>query len=587
MSLHTRDAASRPSTFDDKALTVEATIATAAPVTRRDAVGPFMEILDINGADLAALRGVSVLDSHRQDGLARVLGVVEASRIEGTEIIAKIKFSSRPDVAPVVDDVRAGVIKFLSVGYSVEKWTDGRDASGNRTRTAIRWTPREVSFVAVPADRTSRVRHTMENNQDTGAVDRATVNRSIRDLGTRAGVADSVINDLVDREASLEEARAAILDNMLERGRVNIRTATHNDNSLDNPDVRIQAMGEALFARTAAPGHQPSEHARAFIGLTIPEMARDLLRRAGVNTTGLSADTVITRALHSTSDFPLILADSLGKSLRAAYTAAPSGIRQLARQTTVTDFRVKSRIQLDHSGFRLEKVAEHGEFKSGSLVESAESYRADTYGKIFGVTRQLLVNDDLSAMSDLSRRLGLAAAAFEAQFLVDLLQQNSGAGPTMSDGVVLFHANHGNLAGTGAAPAEATLSAARLAMRAQTGKGGGLISVIPRYVLVPSAHELTVEKLLSTIQATKTSDVNPFAALQLIVEPRLSSATRWYVFADPAQIDGLEYCYLAGSPGPQIESRLGFEIDGVQIRVRLDFGAGAVDWRGMFMNPGA
>jgi HK97 family phage prohead protease len=211
MSLHTRDAASRPSTFDDKALTVEATIATSAPVQRKDAVGHYLEVLDVGGADLAALRGVSVLDSHRQDGLARVLGVVEAARVEGNEIIAKIKFSGRPDVAPVVDDVRAGVIKFLSVGYSVEKWTDGRDAKGTRTRTATRWTPREISFVAVPADRASRVRHTMENNQNTGAVDRATVNRSIRDLGTRAGVTESIINDLVDREATIEEARTAIL----------------------------------------------------------------------------------------------------------------------------------------------------------------------------------------------------------------------------------------------------------------------------------------------------------------------------------------------------------------------------------------
>jgi phage head maturation protease len=585
MTLHLRDATSRPSTFDAEARTVEATIATSAPVSRKDPAGHYLEILDVNGADLTALRGVSVLDSHRQDGLARVLGVVEASRIEGNEIIAKIKFSGRPDVAPVVDDVRSGVIKFLSVGYSVEKWTDGRDASGNRTRTAIRWTPREVSFVAVPADRTSRVRHTMENNQDTGAADRASVNRAIRDLGTRAGVADSVINDLVDGEATIEEARSTILDNMLERGRVQIRTV-HNDNSLDNPDVYVRACGEALYVRVA-PGHQPSDQARTFVGLTIPELARDVLRRHGINVTAMSPDTLITRALHTTSDFALILANTVGRTMRAAYTAAPSGIRQLARQTTVADFRSKARIMLDSTGLTLERTNEHGEFRSATLEESQETYKAETFGRIIGVTRQVLVNDDVNAFADLSRRMGGAAAAFEAKFLTDLLQSGVGLGPTMSDGLTLFHATHGNVAGSGAAPAEATLSDARKAMRAQTGKSGGLIDVLPRFVVVPPALETATEKLLSTVQAVQTSNVNPFASLTLVVEPRLTSAVRWYVVASPDQIDGLEYCYLAGAPGPQIETQPGFRIDGVEMRVRLDFGAGFIDHRGWYSNAGA
>jgi phage head maturation protease len=586
MTLHVRDAASRPSTFDADARTVEATIATSAPVQRKDPAGHYLEILDIAGADLAALRGVSVLDSHRQDGLARVLGVVEASRIDGSEIIAKIKFSSRPDVAPVVDDVKHGVIRFLSVGYSVEQWTDGKDASGKRTRTATRWTPREVSFVAVPADRRSRVRFTMEHDNDTAAVDRATVNRTIRDLGTRAGVADSVINGLVDREASVEEARAAILEDVIARGRIHIRTTTHNDNSLDNPEVYIRAAGEALYVRVA-PDHQASDRARAFIGLSIPELARDVLRRQGINVTGLAPDTLITRALHTTSDFSLILANTVGRTMRAAYTAAPSGIRQLARQTTVNDFRSKARIMLDSTGLTLERTNEHGEFRSGTIEESQETYRAETFGRILGITRQILVNDDVGAFSDLSRRMGGAAAAFEAKFLVDLLTSGSGAGPTMSDGVALFHANHGNLAAAGAAPSETTLSDARKAMRAQTGKSGGLIDVVPRAVVVPPALETATEKLLSTVQANTTSAVNPFASLVLVVEPRLTSATRWYVVASPDQIDGLEYCHLAGAPGPQIETQPGFRIDGVEMRVRLDYGAGFVDHRGWFMNPGA
>jgi hypothetical protein len=68
---------------------------------------------------------------------------------------------------------------------------------------------------------------------------------------------------------------------------------------------------------------------------------------------------------------------------------------------------------------------------------------------------------------------------------------------------------------------------------------------------VLSAQETAAEKWLATIAAAKAADVNPFSgSLSLVVEPRLSSATRWYVTADPAEIDGLEYAYLAGGEGP-------------------------------------
>lgn len=73
--------------------------------------------------------------------------------------------------------------------------------------------------------------------------------------------------------------------------------------------------------------------------------------------------------------------------------------------------------------------------------------------------------------------------------------------------------------------------------------------------------------------------MNPFGKLVLLVEPRLSVAKRWYVVADPASAEGLEYAYLEGAPGPQIETRAGFEVDGVQTRIRLDFGAGWTDHR--------
>lgn len=125
-------------------------------------------------------------------------------------------------------------------------------------------------------------------------------------------------------------------------------------------------------------------------------------------------------------------------------------------------------------------------------------------------------------------------------------------------------------------------------MRSQTGLSGHRISATRKFLLVPPAQETTAEKWLATIAAAKASDVNPLSgSLSMVVEPRLSSATRWYVGADPAEINGLEYAYLAGGEGPQIETKAGWDVDGVEIRVILDLGAGFIAWRGWYANAGA
>jgi hypothetical protein len=124
-----RAAAARPATFDAEALSVEAVVATSTPVPRRDAAGPYLEILDVNGVDLARMEGISVLDSHRQDGLARILGRVTQARVEGNELVVRIAFSRRPDVAPFIEDIREGTIRHLSIGYTVEAWREGREAA--------------------------------------------------------------------------------------------------------------------------------------------------------------------------------------------------------------------------------------------------------------------------------------------------------------------------------------------------------------------------------------------------------------------------------------------------------------------------
>jgi phage major head subunit gpT-like protein len=113
--------------------------------------------------------------------------------------------------------------------------------------------------------------------------------------------------------------------------------------------------------------------------------------------------------------------------------------------------------------------------------------------------------------ADLARRMGHGAAETEARILVTLLEAGSGNGPSLSDGKTLFHADHGNKAGSGAVISDATLSAARLALRTQKGIEDRTIRVTPKNLLVPPALETTAEKRLATIAPATASDVNPFS----------------------------------------------------------------------------
>ena len=562
----------RPATYNEQTRTIEAVLATATPVPRTDVRGQYLEILDVRGLDLEASKGVAVLDSHQQKGLSNVLGTVASLSIERDAAIGSIRLTDRPDAAATVGDIRSGIVNSLSIGYVVHNWRDGTDSAGNRTRTATAWEIREASFVSVPADRNARTR----------SDDRSELDRQITDMARRAGVDPRPI---IERASNIEAARSDIMFEMQLRSAVPISSA-HNTRTLDDPANRAAAMGEALYMRVA-PSHKPSAAAAQFVGLSIPDLARDCLTRVGLVPIGGSSVSLITRALASTSDFPLVLADVVNRTLRQSYDAATSAVKKLGREQTAPDFRKKHRIMLDSSGMTLEKVTETGEFRrTDKMKDAEETYALDSYGTIFGISRKALVNDDLGAFTDMTRRLGQAAAHFEAQFLVNLLTQNAGLGPKMSDGANLFDVSHGNVAGTGAAMSSDTLSAARLAMRHQTGQTGGLIVVEPLWVLIPAELETSTEKLLTAIRPVVIDNVNIWSKLQIACEPRLTDPARWYLTADPAQIDGLEFSYLAGQPGPQVESRVGFEVDGVEVKVRLDFGAGFVDWRGWYTNKG-
>ena len=109
------DTTMQPSTFDAEARTVEAVIATTASVTRRDARGPFAEVLDLDTLDMGALEGLPVLDSHRQGSVRDTIGRVETIRREGERLIAKLRLSGADDVTPVLQRIADGTLTGVSI----------------------------------------------------------------------------------------------------------------------------------------------------------------------------------------------------------------------------------------------------------------------------------------------------------------------------------------------------------------------------------------------------------------------------------------------------------------------------------------
>ncbi|MEC5321760.1 prohead protease/major capsid protein fusion protein [Aurantimonas sp. A3-2-R12] len=580
----TRRAVISPDSFDEAALTVEATISTFSDVNRRDHRGGYVERLDPAGLDATRLVGAPVLDGHRQASARDTIGVVTAYRMAGNALIATIRLLQSDDVKPIIERIRQGIIRGVSVGYRVQRWADSIE-NKVRVRTAAAWSIFEVSAVPVPADPGATFRSEnmedediIETVEDTPAENRA----AIRQIARSAGMTTDQADDMIDRDLSITEARAEAFQAMQTRTRNTPRIRVVSPSSED-PAVMRTRRADALYARVS--GTAPTDEARPFMAETLRDMARACVETAGISTRGMDADSLFRAAMHTTSDFPQLLTGTGNRTLMASYQAAASPIKTtLARQTTLSDFRPGTKLKLSDIGL-LERVSESGEITHTSRGEAAESYALETHATQFAISRKALINNDLGAFRDWGATAGRMAAETEANLLVTKLLANPAMG---EDGANLFSAAHGNLAAPGGAVDVAALSDARLAMRGMKALDGNTpINATPKFLLVGPALETAAEQVLATIYATTFGDANPFAGrLSLLVEPRIVDSS-WYVFADPAVLPTLEYAYLSSAQGPQMASREGWNTLGVEFRVVLDFGAGAVDWRGAYLNPGA
>lgn len=154
-----------PSSIDEKARTVRLTWSTGAAVKRFG----FTEVLSMDAAavDLSQLIGGPLLNAHRRESIEDQFGVVTDAGISNKTGWAVVKFSDRPEVEAIWRDVVAGIIRNVSVGYSVQQWQESHDPkTGEIVRTATAWTPVEISLVPVAADPGATIRQKEVINGD-------------------------------------------------------------------------------------------------------------------------------------------------------------------------------------------------------------------------------------------------------------------------------------------------------------------------------------------------------------------------------------------------------------------------------------
>lgn len=569
----TRSATPRANSFDPTTGTFDAVIASAGAVRRRG----YVEFLEPTGADLPDSLPIQL--DHRTDVRASV-GRMSNLRVEGDVVVGTGRLSSDPELAWIGRRIADGTLSSMSVGYRVSRWRDGRDLkTGTRTRTATAWEPVEASFVMDPADRRAKIRSTgMEDETDTierpeAEGEESAERRTIRRAAEALGVDDEDLGD------EPETARRTALDQIRRRTAPATIRPRYDRETLDNPDVYRRAAVDSIVARIA--GEDAKGPARELQAAEWDDFHRQHLRRAGVSVTGLSRSEIIFRAM-STSDMPLIAGEAFNQSMRRTYAAAASPITALMGSRTVPDFRPWRDVLVDWTTLKVDKVNEHGEFKHSYVSETGETYSVFTIGGLTGVTRQLYVNG-AQAMGSLSRLHGQALAANVADRTVAYLEQANGAGPKMSDGKAVFHADRGNIESvTGAVPGLLVdnVLAARAKMPRRKGAGDVAIGVLPSIWLVTPEFEPTALKAVAQVQASAIADINPLAnKLQVVAEPRLSDAQRSYLLAAPSVMDGMVKVSLDGSGGPMTESRWGFEVDALQFKIRLDLGFGWTEWR--------
>jgi phage head maturation protease len=326
-------------------------------------------------------------------------------------------------------------------------------------------------------------------------------------------------------------------------------------------------------------------------------------------TTGRYEAFARASAPHTTGDFPLVLANLANKMVLMGVAEAQTTFQRVATFKTLNDFRVHTFVQAGEIE-DLELTPDTMQFPAATMAEKSQGMQLFTYARKIGFGRQALINDDIGALTDMSRRLGQASARTRNKVFWDHIVSSAGIGPVMAeDSIALFATTHPSganyLVGSGTTLQTSQLAVGRKLLRLQkaltASKLGGNVTpstaklnISARFLIVPAALEQAADELVNGIYfpTTAATATTMFVrTLDVVVESLLDDATNgttaWYLFASPTLIDTIAFATRAGQAGPlfrswQVDDGLGF-----WWAVIDDFGVRALEHRGVFRSKGA
>ena len=227
--------------------------------------------------------GASVLKNHDTD---KVLGKVIRAWIEDDVLCVRIRFRSDNMSRDLFNDLAAGTVPNVSIGYSVEHYTEYTDMNGNLVRDVDKWTAYEVSVcVGIPADPTvgfyrsfddSKLENTQHTNNQTEKGGQVPMEKRADEIAAEEKVkADTEADTATETETTpAEEEKACGGDK--EEMRSLMKEIATNIRSFAVPHIQTQKrhydLGAALTSCLTGKG---AEFER--------EISADLYKRAGMS----------------------------------------------------------------------------------------------------------------------------------------------------------------------------------------------------------------------------------------------------------------------------------------------------------------
>lgn len=271
-----------------------------------------------------------------------------------------------------------------------------------------------------------------------------------------------------------------------------------------------------------------------------------------------------------TSDFKELLTETTNKVLAKGWEQASTTYQDWTFPTTVKDFKSATLISMDHFS-KLERVNEGQTILGSHSPDSSTSFKLETFGKIFSISRRAIYNDDLEVLKTLPLLMGASARQAIEETVWSVLLAN----PILSDGIALVHNDHNNL--ISGELNVANLDVARAALAKQT-SNGVLLNLQPSHIIVPKALEGTARTIASAQYPDGSLKVISSAHLDLV------SSTAWYLVSNTRP--AITVATLTGFPLPRVTVKNNLLTDEVDYRVLFDFAVAANEHRSIVKSTG-